>query len=230
MGLIDNLIKNANPITAITSGATALAGMIGGGIANRKSSKELDRIMRQDPTMERSKYVDEGLARARMLLNAPAPSSASRRRNVYAGLGQNIANIKAGTTDASKFLAGAGAASGAAERALGAVEDYNDQFSQAREQQYSQALERSSQEDQMQYEDQLRRFSNKVQAAGTKAQNRANFWQGLTNAGGVGLNFMAQGGFGQGQQGYQPTGYGAPPNLQQLIENAIRQRQVKLGQ
>ncbi len=171
-----------NPLS-IAGAGLGFIGMIGQGIARAKSNKELKKLMGQDVTRTRNTDVDTQYAMAQQMLNARDPYEQQAQNAAVTRFGNTTANIAKGATNSAQFLAANAAATGQfandqQEANAGGVDTYykNLEFMQ-------QATAARQQENDAQYQDQIRKFENKVKMTGAIQQNRANTWGDVQNFG-----------------------------------------------
>lgn len=178
-----------------------LIGGIGGIFGNKKSQRELNRLIGQDPRYTANPIAAQRMGLAQTLLNARMPGAAAGERNIYQNQANMMGNVNRNATDASQALALAAAGQGQSNQAFGNLATQEAQDYQRRYGNLVQAQEGQIQEGDKVFQDQVRRFGDLAQIKGMQAQNRQAMWQSLGNLGfglmGVGMaNGMNGGGGG----------------------------------
>lgn len=182
-----------------------MLGLIGAGIglvsgigsmfSRGNANKEMERLLKQDPQRKANPLAANRLGLAQTLLNARMPGSAAMENNIFRNQANTVSSINRAATDSGTALA-------LATEAQGKTNDQIEQLGMAEAQDYQRrynnlgnAEEGMMREDEMQFQDSVRRFQNKVQIKGAQQQNRDSNWQSFANMG-MGLaNFGLQGGF-----------------------------------
>lgn len=171
-----------------------LIGGIGSFFGARKSNKQLDQLLKQDPTYTANPIAAQRMALAQTLLNARMPGAAAAERNIYNAQANTMANVNRNATDASQALALAAASQGQANQAFSNLGTQEAQDYQRRYQNLVGAQEGEIQEGDKVYQDQVRRFGDLAQIRGAQAQNRQGVWQSLSNLGFGAMNLGVAGG------------------------------------
>lgn len=192
------------PLAAIGAGL-GLAGTIGGLFGSKKSNKQLERLLGQNPTYQKNPIAGQRLALAQQLLNARMPGAASMERNIYGNQANTLAQINRNATDSSQALALAGATQGQTNQAFNQLGIQEGQDYYNRLQNLTGAQQGMIAEGDKVYQDQVRRFQDLASIRGAQAQNRANSWQSISNLGMGVMNFGLSGG-GQGLFGGSGAG------------------------
>jgi len=161
--------------------------MFGRGKANR----ELRSLAKQDPTYSADPRImqmaNQRLGLANTLLNARAPGAMQAERNIYSTQGNQLAGLNRSATDASQALAVAAGIGGQTQDAftnLGQQEaqdyyrrlDYQGQAQQG-------VMDESQRVEGNMFNDQLRKYQNKMDIQGAISQNRQNTWGDISNLG-----------------------------------------------
>lgn len=172
-----------------------LLGSIGKIFSRGKANKKLNALMAQDPTYVANPEAGQRLALAKQLLNARSPGAVAAERNIYSNQANSTAFATRAASDASQLLASVGDIQGntnAAFNRLGASEaaDYQRRYGNLEN-----AQEAFIREGDKVYNDQVRRFGNKVQLTGAQVANNANNWGDVSNLGFGLMDFGAAGGF-----------------------------------
>jgi len=196
--------------------ATGLIGGIGKMISRGKANKEMGRLMKEDPTYAANPLAAQRLGLAQTLLNARMPGASAAERNIYTNQANQLASVDRNATDASQALAiksGVGAGTNNSFQDLGQMEasDYQRRFGNL-----VNAQEGVINEGNKVFQDQTRRFDNKVQFKGAQAANRAANWSDVSNIGFGLMDFGAAGGFSN-LFGGNGGGQGSPTNPSQGV-------------
>lgn len=217
------------PWGAIAGIGLGLIGGIGKMFGRGKANRELKALAKQDPTYAADPRImqmaNQRLGLANTLLNARAPGAMQAERNIYSTQGNQLAGLNRSATDASQALAVAAGIGGQTQDAftnLGQQEaqDYYRRLeNQGQAQQgvmnESQRIETNS------FQDQIRKFDNKMAINGAIQQNRQNTWGDISNLGFGLADFGMSGGF-NGMFGGRPGTTQSITN--QRVQNAPIQR------
>ena len=189
-----------------------LIGGIGGMLGARKSNRQLDQLLQQDPRYKANPIANQRMGLAQTLLNARAPGAAAAERNIYQTQANTMGNVNRNATDASQALAMGAATQGQANQGFGNLAAQEAQDYQRRYNNLTGAQEGVIQEGDKVYQDDVRRFGNMAQIRGMQQQNRQNSWNSLTN---LGFGAMSLGMAGGSQSlfggGGAAAGAGADP-------------------
>jgi hypothetical protein len=194
---------------AAAGAAVGLIGGIGSIIGNAKSNRQLERLIKQNPTYKSSPYAGQRMALAQQLLNARQPGAAAAERNIYGSQASTLANVQRNATDSSQALALAAGAQGQTNQAFGDLAQQEAQGYQQRYQNLAGAQEGMIQEGDKVYQDQVRRFQDLAAIRGAQSQNRQSMWQGISNMGFGAMNFGLASGGGAGAGAGASGGMGA---------------------
>jgi len=193
----------ATPWGAIAGIGLGLIGGIGKMFGRAKANRELKNLMKQDPTYQADPRVmqmaNQRLGLANTLLNARMPGASAAERNIYTNQANQLAGLNRGATDASQALAVAAGIGGQTNQAF-------ENLGQQEAQDYYRRLENQGQAQQgvmneatriegNQYQDQLRKYQNKLDIQGAIQQNRQNTWGDISNLGFGLADFGLSGGF-----------------------------------
>jgi hypothetical protein len=170
------------PLSAIGMGV-GLIGGIGSIFGNRKSNRELDKLLKQNPAYQSNPIAAQRMALAQQLLNARQPGAAAAERNIYGAQANSMANVQRNATDSSQALALAAGIGGQTNQAFGDLAQQEAQGYQQRYQNLVGAQEGMIQEGDKVYGDQVRRFQDLAAIRGMQNQNRQSSWQGISNLG-----------------------------------------------
>lgn len=170
------------PLSAIGMSA-GLVGGIGSIFANRKANKELERLIKQNPTYKSSPIAAQRMALAQQLLNARMPGAAAMERNIYGTQASNLANIQRNATDSSQALSLAAGTQGQTNEAFNQLGIQEGQDYYNRLNNLTGAQQGMIQEGDKVYQDQVRRFQDLAAIRGAQNQNRQSSWQGISNLG-----------------------------------------------
>lgn len=160
-----------------------VAGGIGKLFARGKANRDLKSLMKDDPTYSANPLADQRLSLARTLLNSRMPGSVAMERNIYNNQANTVSNFQRGATSSADFLSNAGMAQGMTNNAFEklAFNEANDY--QRRYGNTIAAEEAVIGEGDKVFNDQTRRFGNKVGMTGQINANRQNSWQEVSNLG-----------------------------------------------
>lgn len=172
-----------------------LAGTVGKMIARRKNNKEMDKLLTQDPVYQKNPLVAQRLGLAQTLLNARMPGAARYENNVYGTQANTIASNQRSASSGAQLMAANAAAAANADNSFNNLEEMELQDYQRRFGNYNSAVNDEVQEGDKLFSDEQRRFGNKVQVGGAKAENRMNTWSDIANTGFSMADFGANGGF-----------------------------------
>lgn len=188
--------------------AIGVGGAVGRLFSRGKANKDMKDLMQQDPTYKENPLSRQRLALAQTLLNARTPGAVAAERNIYANQANTVSNINRNATDSSQALALATGTQGQANDAFTNLGMNEAQDYQRRYGNYAQAQEGVINEGDKVFQDQVRKFENKVGMQGQINQNRQNSWGEISNLGFGLANFGMSGGFdnmfGGGNQ-FKPT-------------------------
>ena len=220
-----------DPLSAAGLGI-GLIGGIGGIFGNRKSQKQLEALISQNPQYKANPIAAQRLGLAQTMLNARMPGAAAAERNIY----QNQANaqgaVSRNATDASQALALAAAGQGQSNQAFNNLASQEAQDYQRRYGNLYQAQEGQINEQDKVFQDQVRRFQDLAQIRGAQANNRQSMWSSLGNLGfGVmGLGMAGGSGLSGGAGGNTSSmgGYAGSGGSNSAIMKAL-QMAVPLG-
>lgn len=209
--------------------ATGLVGSIGKMFGRGAANRRLRRLMKDDPVYKENPLARQRLGLAKTLLNARMPGAASVERNINSSFANTVSNAQRGATDSNSLLLAGSAAQGQANQSfenLGVQEaqDYQRRFNN-----YVGANEGVIQEGDKVFNDNVRRFENKLQAAGAQNENRQNTWGDISKMGFALSDFGMAGGFkslmggGNGAAGrtLPPPTMGNYPNAGVLLPGAM---------
>ena len=193
----------ATPWGAIAGVGLGLIGGIGKMFGRAKANRELKALAKQDPTYSADPRImqmaNQRLGLANTLLNARAPGAMQAERNIYSTQGNQLAGLNRSATDASQALAVAAGIGGQTQDAftnLGQQEaqDYYRRLENQGQAQQGVMNEAQRIEGNM-FNDQLRKYQNKMDIQGAIQQNRQNTWGDISNLGFGLADFGMSGGF-----------------------------------
>lgn len=216
----------ATPWGAIAGVGLGLIGGIGKMIGRAKANRELKALAKQDPTYSADPRImqmaNQRLGLANTLLQARAPGAMQAERNIYSTQAGQLAGLNRSATDASQALAVAAGIGGQTQDAftnLGQQEaqDYYRRLGIQGDAQQGVMNEAQRVEGNM-FNDQLRKYQNKMDIQGAIQQNRQNTWGDISNLGFGLADFGMSGGFdgmfgggvsGRGSSGSSVSGVGS---------------------
>jgi hypothetical protein len=175
--------------------AGGLVGAIGKMFGRGKANRQMDKLLREDPQYSANPLAAERLQLARTLLNSRMPGAASAERNILTGQAGQIGNINRNATDASQAIAAAAGVGADTNNAFEGLANQEAMDFQRRQGNLSNAQEGMIQEGDKVFNDQVRRFDNKVAVRGAQNQNRQANWGDVSNLGFGLMDFGMSGGF-----------------------------------
>lgn len=165
-----------------------LGGILSASAAN-KARKGLDRLKWEDPVYEASPYAKNTLGLAQTLLNSRMAGSEEMARNTYGAQANTISNINRNATDSSQALALAAGAQGQTDAAFDSLHTKEAQDSYNKINNLNNANQGMTAEHQAMFDDNVRRWMNKVNINQAKfgmaqvgAQSAMQIGQGLAMA------------------------------------------------
>lgn len=210
-----------DPISSAIGLGVGVIGSIGRLFGNAKANRELRALQASDPNYATSsagiannKLASGRLGLAQTLLNAKMPGSQTIERGIQSSQSNTVGNFRRGATDSSQFLLGAAGTEGIANDAYEKEGLMQNDYYQQNLKNLNGAQEGMINENNKGFEDDLRRYSDKVQIGGAINQNRQNSWGSLSNLGFGMADFSANGGFGGGQGSGASGGIGWNPSRQ----------------
>lgn len=180
-----------------------LAGAVGKMFGRGKANRELRSLQKEDPTYSADPRImqmaNQRLGLANTLLAARMPGAATAERNIMTNQANQLAGLNRGATDASQALAVAAGIGGQTNQSF-------ENLGQAEAQDYYRRLgiQSDAQQGVMNeaqriegntYNDQLRKYQNKMDIQGAIQQNRQNTWGDISNLGFGLADFGLSGGF-----------------------------------
>ena len=191
------------PWGAIAGIGLGLIGGIGKMFGRGKANRELKALAKQDPTYAADPRImqmaNQRLGLANTLLNARAPGAMQAERNIYSTQGNQLAGLNRSATDASQALAVAAGIGGQTQDAFTNLGQQEAQDYYRRLENQGQAQQGVMNESQRiegnTYNDQVRKFDNKMAIQGAMQQNRQNTWGDISNLGFGLADFGMSGGF-----------------------------------
>jgi hypothetical protein len=206
------------PIGLAIGLAGSVAQMVQRGVANKKMKS----LMKNEPVYKENPEVRQRYALAKTLLNARMPGAGAAEKNIYTTQGNIISNAQRSATDSNNLLLAGSAAQGISNRAFQELGMQEAQDYQRRYNNYEAGNEAIVREGDKVFNDNVRRFENKIQMEGAANENIQNSIKDISNlgfaledygmAGREGVGGMASGSFGNrglGSMGMpQVGGYG----------------------
>jgi len=198
-----------NPLS-IASFATGLIGGIGSLFGRGSANRKMEELMKQDPTYNINPVASKRYNLASTMLNARTPGAINAEKNVYRNEANQLGRLQRNATDSSQLLALGAAAQGQSNQSFENIANNEAEDWQRRFQNYSAAGDSMIREGDKAYDDQVRRFNDKVQFQGAKNQNNQSNWQSISNLGFGLSDFGLSGGMnylfgGNGNSPYSPT-------------------------
>jgi len=179
-----------------------LIGAIGGLFGNKKANKQLAALQAQDPNYATStagiankQLADSRLGLAQSLLNAKMPGSSTIEHGIYGNAANQQGVIERNATSGAQALALGAANVGDANNAFRQEGLDQNNYYQQNLNNLNQAQEGVMNENNADYNDQLRQYGDKVQIQGAINKNRQNTWGSIANLGFGTADFAANGGF-----------------------------------
>ena len=177
---------------AIGGAVAGLAGAFGQIGAAKKSRRELDALMKQNPEYRQNPLAQQRLGMAQSLFNSRMPGAAAFAQGIQTGTAGAMENIKRAATNPAQILAAGAATMGQAGEQMNELQKSEAAYQQQQYQNLAAAQEGAIQESDKEFQDRARRFQEKVQAQGVIAQNRQAAWGSLANLGGQVAGLGAQ--------------------------------------
>lgn len=188
---------------SIIGGGLGLIGGIGSIFGNKKSQRQLESLISQNPKYQSNPIAAQRMGLAQTLLNARMPGAAAAERNIYQNQANMMGSVNRNATDASQALALSAAGQGQSNQAFGNLATQESQDYQRRYGNLIGAQEGMIQEGDKVYQDEVRRFQDLAQIRGMQANNRQTMWNSLSNLGFGAMNLGLSGGssmFGMGKR------------------------------
>lgn len=189
--------------------ATGIIGAIGGFFGNKKANKQLDAIAKTDPVYTENPLAKQRLALAQTILNSRFPGAATEERNIYGTQATQLGNIQRNATNSAQALALAGGVQGQTNAAFSNLGQEEAQNYYRNLQNLNSAEEGAINEGDKVFQDEQRRFGDRIQIGGAKNANRQNTWQSISNLGfglgDLGMNGGFSGFFGQRKPTQSPS-------------------------
>lgn len=175
--------------------AAGVVGTIGKMFSRAKNNRELEKLLGQDPSYSINPLAQQRLGLAQTLLNARMPGSQARENRIFGNQASNQYNVGRTATDASQALLMNATGQGQTNQAFGDLGMDEANYFQQNLNNLTGAQEGMIQEGNKVYEDQVRKYGNKMQIKGAQAENRNNTWSDVANLGFGLSDFGMSGGF-----------------------------------
>lgn len=175
--------------------AAGVVGTIGKMFSRAKNNRELEDLLKQDPSYSINPLAQQRLGLAQTLLNARMPGSQARENRIFSNQASNQYNVGRTATDASQALLMNATGQGQTNQAFGDLGMDEANYFQQNLNNLTGAQEGMIQEGNKVYEDQVRKYGNKMQIKGAQAENRNNTWSDVANLGFGLSDFGMSGGF-----------------------------------
>ena len=203
--------------------ATGIIGGIGKMIQRGKANKQLKALQLQDPKYTANPLAQDRLSLANSLLNARMPGAARAERNIYASGGNARGQISRNATDSSQALALGAGIQGNEANQFGQLAQNEAQDYQRRYANQVGAQQGMINEGDKVFQDEERRFGNKVQFQGAINANKAANWGDVSNMGFGVADFGMAGGFDNmgGMFGGGNRGMAGQPQMQFAPQNSV---------
>lgn len=172
-----------------------LIGGIGKMIGRGKANRQMKGLMAENPIYKENPLARQRMGLAQTLLNARAPGAAAAEQNIFSNQANQLSNIGRGASSAAQFLALGAQAQGQTNQSLQELGMQEAQDYQRRFENLSGAQEGVIREGDKVFQDQTRRFQDKVQFQGAMNENRQNTWGDISNLGFGLMDFGMSGGF-----------------------------------
>jgi hypothetical protein len=184
-----------DPVTSAAGIGLNLVGALGSAFGIKKANKRLDQLLAEDPAYAQNMYAQNQLGLAQTLFNGRMAGAGAQEQNIYNNQASTLGNIGRNSGDAARALALAGSVQGQTNDAfsnLGIAEAQN-KYSLLNN--LNNAYGVMIGEGDKMYNDQIRRYTDKVNVRNIQQQNRQSPWQSLMNLGSSIAGFGAAGGF-----------------------------------
>jgi len=163
--------------------ATGIIGGIGKLFGRGKANKKLDQLQKQDPTYAENPLARNRLGLAQTLLNARMPGASTVEKNIYGAGANAFGRATANATDSSQLLAMGSAIQGQQAQQFSDLGVQEAQNYQSRYGNLVNAQQGVINEGDKVFDDQIRKFGNKMQIQGAKNQNNQNNWGDISRLG-----------------------------------------------
>lgn len=155
------------------------------GIANifttKKANKELNKLLNQQVTYQKSPYAAQQLGLAQQMFGGRAPGAAQQEQNILSNQANYNANLQRNATDSSQLLAMAAAGQGQTNAAFQDLGIQEQQNKMNMLQNLNNAYGGMAQQDLLAYQDKVRQFNDLAAIRGAQTQNRASAVNGVFN-------------------------------------------------
>lgn len=205
---------------------------VGNAFMAKKSNKELEKLLGQDPTYQANPLAAQQFGLANQLYNGRMTGAASEERNIFQNQANTLNAFNKNATDSSQALALASQAQNQTNQAFNGLQQKEAQNKYAMLSNLNNAYAGMINEGDKVYNDKIRRFSDLASIRGQQQQNKTNAMNGIFN----GINsefsdaFSMFGGGGGGMLGGFLGGGGKGLNVSQPnVDAQMYQTQHQFG-
>lgn len=198
---MSNGSQNFNPLS-LGGLALGVIGGIGSLFGAHKANKQLEALLKQNPSYQANPIAGQRLGFAQSLLNARMPGAAAITQNILGNQQNQVENINRNATDSTQALALQGGIAGQTNQALtnAGLQENEDYYK--RLDFLNSAQEGSIREGDKVFQDKVRSFEDTAKIKGAEIQNRQGAWNSLSNFGMAAMNYGQMGSmFGGGMFG-----------------------------
>lgn len=166
------------------------------------ADKQLQDLIAQNPTYQRSAYPGKQLGLANSLIGSRVPGAGQFQNNIFTSQGNQMANIGRNATDSSQALLFGAGAQGQADQSLGDLQLQEADWTKYGLQNLNQAYGANQQEDQYANQMEQQKYQNLVSLKGAQAANkmakRKALWNTVGDIANLGVSAFTGGIFGKG--------------------------------
>lgn len=229
------------PLPALIGLGIGAAGAIGKMFGRGKANRELRRLEKENPVYSADPRVmqmaNQRLGLANTLLNARMPGAMQAERNIYTNQANMLGRLDRNATDAGQALSVAAGIGGQTDQSfsdlgMNEAQDYYRRLGMQQDAQQG-VMNEATRIEGNQYNDQLRRFNDKMSIRGAIQQNRQNTWGDISNLGFGLADFGMSGGFnnmfGQTNRSVMRGLNSGGINNSMVLSNPLPRTRVGLG-
>ena len=170
----------------------ATVGLVGGIISRSNANKAARRALANRPTYSPSEEVIKTLALAKSKYGGRAPGASQAERNIYQTAANTQANVNRASTDVAQAILASGNIQGQTNLAFNQLQQQELEDEQRRYQNLVAAEEAMAGEQKQAWQwNQMGKYQDTAAVNAAIAQNRANSWKDVTQAGLAAANISA---------------------------------------
>ena len=164
--------------------AVATVGLVGGIVSRSKANKEAKGALKNRPIYTPSEEVIKTLALAKSKYGGRAPGASQAERNIYQTAANTQANVNRASTDVAQAILASGNIQGQTNLAFNQLQQQELEDEQRRYQNLIAAEEAMASEQKEAWQwNQMGKYQDTAAVNAAIAQNRANSWKDVTQAG-----------------------------------------------